>query len=49
MSFQVFPEGCDRGIVSDLEGERVQKNWGIVTERTGEVFDLWTVQSKVGM
>ena len=31
MSFQVFPEGCDRGIVSNVERERVLKNWGIVT------------------
>ena len=31
--FEVFLERCDRGTVSYLEGERVQKNWGIVTKR----------------
>ena len=38
MSFQVFPEGCDRGIVSYLERKRVPKNWGIVAARIGKVF-----------
>ena len=33
MSFQVFPEGCDRGTVSYLEGERVPNNWRIETKR----------------
>ena len=37
--FEVFPKRCDRGTVSYLEGERVPKNWGIVTERIREVFD----------
>ena len=31
--FEVFPERYDRGTVSYLEGERVPKNWGIVTKR----------------
>ena len=31
--FEVFPERCDRGTVSYLEGERVPKNWVIVTKR----------------
>ena len=35
----MFPKRCDRGTVSYLEGERVPKNWGIVTERIREVFD----------
>ena len=29
----MFPERCDRGTVSYLEGERVPKNWGIVAKR----------------
>ena len=36
----MFPERCDRGAISYLEGERVPKNWGVVTERIGKVFDL---------
>ena len=35
----MFPERCDRGAISYLEGEGVPKNWGIVTERIGEKFD----------
>ena len=38
VGFEVFPERCDRGTVSYLEGERVPKNWGVVTERIREVF-----------
>ena len=37
--FEVFPERIDRGAISNFEGERVPKNWGIVTERIGEKFD----------
>ena len=37
--FEVFPERCDRGAISYLEGERVPKNWGVVTERIRKVFD----------
>ena len=33
VGFEVFPERCDRGTVSYLKGERVPKNWGIVTKR----------------
>ena len=33
MGFEVFPERCDRGKVSYLEGERVPKNGGVVTKR----------------
>ena len=29
VGFEVFPERCDRGTVSYLEGERLPKNWGI--------------------
>ena len=40
VSFEVFPERCDRGAISYLEGERVPKNRGIVTERIEKKFDL---------
>ena len=39
VGLEVFPKRCDRGTVSYLEGERVPKNWGIVTEGIREVFD----------
>ena len=39
MGFEVFPERCYGGAISYLEGERVPKNRGIVTERIGEKFD----------
>ena len=39
VGFEVFPKRCDSGTVSYLEGERVPKNWGIVTEGIREVFD----------
>ena len=39
LGFEVFPERCDRGAISYLEGERVPKNLGIVTERIRKVFD----------
>ena len=39
IGFEVFPERCNRGAISYLEGERVPKNLGIVTERIGEKFD----------
>ena len=38
VSFQVFPKGCDRGIISYLKGERVPKNRGKVTERIRKMF-----------
>ena len=38
VAFEVFPERYDRGAVSYLEGKRVLKNWGIVTERIGKMF-----------
>ena len=34
----MFPERCDRGAISYLEGQRVPKNWGVVTERIRKVF-----------
>ena len=40
VGFEVFPKRCDRGTVSYLEGERVPKNWGIVTERIREVSTI---------
>ena len=39
VGFELFPERCDRGAISYLEGERVPKNRGIATERLGEKFD----------
>ena len=36
MDFEVFPERCYRGTISYLEGERVTKSRGIVTERIAE-------------
>ena len=40
VGFEVFPERCDRGTVSYLEGKRVPKNWGVVTKRRiREVFN----------
>ena len=36
----MFPERCNRGAISYLEGAGVPKNWGIVTERIRKVFDL---------
>ena len=38
VGFEVFPERCYRAAISYLEGERVPKNRGIVTERIGEKF-----------
>ena len=40
VGFEVFPKRCDRGTVSYLERERGPKNWGIVTKRIKEMFDL---------
>ena len=39
VGFEAFPERCDRGATSYLEGERVPMNWGIVTERIRKLFD----------
>ena len=39
MGFEVFPERCDRGTISYLEGEGVPKKWGVVTEGIRKVFD----------
>ena len=35
----MFPERCDRGAISYLEGEGIPKNWDVVTERIRKVFD----------
>ena len=35
----MFPEGCNRGAISYLEGEGVPKNWGVVIEGIRKVFD----------
>ena len=37
VGFEVCPKRYNRGTVSYLEGERVPKNWDIVTERIREV------------
>ena len=37
----MFPERCDRRTVSYLEGERVPKNWGVVTKRIRKVFNYF--------
>ena len=39
MSFEVFSKRCSRGAVSYMKGERVPKDWGIVTEGIREVYD----------
>ena len=39
MGVEVFPEGCDRGAISYLEGEIVPKSRGIVTEKIRKVFN----------
>ena len=39
VNFEVFPERYDREAISYLEGERVPKNWGIVTGGIRKVFD----------
>ena len=39
VGFEEFPERCNRGAISYLEGEGVPENQGIVTERIGEKFD----------
>ena len=48
-SFQMFPEGSDRGAASYMEGERVPKSRCIMTERIQKYLcDLFTLRSKVG-
>ena len=42
----MFPKRCNTGTISYVEGERVPKNWVIVTERIREVFD-WFMNSTV--
>ena len=39
VGFEMFPERCNRGAISYLEGEGVPKNRGIATERIRKVFD----------
>ena len=36
----MLPKRCYRGAVSNMKGERVPKDWGIVTEGIREVFDF---------
>ena len=40
VGFEVFPDRCDRGAISYLEGESVLKNSGVVTKRIRKVPDL---------
>ena len=40
VGFEVLPKRCNRGTVSYMKGERVSKDWGIVTEGIRKVFDL---------
>ena len=44
----MFPERCDRGAISYLEGERVPKNWCVVTERIRKVFDWGLIGLQFG-
>ena len=39
--FRCFQKDATEGKFSYLEGERVSKNWGIVTERIRKMFDLF--------
>ena len=41
VGFEVFPEGCDRGAISNVEGERVPKNRGIVTQSVYWIYELY--------
>ena len=40
VGYEVLPKRCNRGTVSYMKGERVPKDWVIVTEGIREVFDL---------
>ena len=35
----MLPKRCNRGTVSYMKGEKVPKDWGIVTEGIRKVFD----------
>ena len=39
MGFEVLPKRCNRETVHYMKGERVPKDWGIVTEGIRKVFD----------
>ena len=39
MGFEVLPKRCNRRTVSYMKGERVPKDWDIVTEGIRKVFD----------
>ena len=39
VGFEVLPKRCNRGTVSYTKGERVPKDWGLVTQGIREVFD----------
>ena len=39
VGFEVLPTRCNRGTVSYMKGEKVPKDWNIVTEGIRKVFD----------
>ena len=39
VGFEVLPKRCNRVTVPYMKGERVPKDWGIVTEGIRKVFD----------
>ena len=39
VGFEVLPKRCNRGTVTYMKGERVPKDWCIVTEAIRQVFD----------
>ena len=45
----MFPETCNRGVISYLEGERVPKNCSVGTERIRKVFIYEIYGQKWGM
>ena len=46
MSFQIFPEGCNKWAISYLEGERVPERRCVMTGGIGKMF-VWFVNSVV--
>ena len=39
VGFEVLSKRCNRGTISYMKGERVPKDWGIVTEGIRKVFN----------
>ena len=46
VGFEVLPKSCNGGTVSNMIGERVPKDWGIVTEGIRKTIQQ---QSRVGV